>query len=164
MIGKKIKFETAIYGKLPAYGDFISHGINRRTQNHIDKWMVDILSRTREKWKDDFSEKFRVAQPWFFNGKSKSAIIIPSVDKVGRLFPFFASVSRKVRFQSFYDSVYDAISRQIDSQTLFDSIHNLEHQSVEVDPAGWFLLESEELALAHPLNGDREFAMAFKYD
>lgn len=148
-----LKVPTKIQGKLPAHGDFISRGLNRRHREKIDNWLSDIFTRSQEQWGAAFVSKFRSAQPWLFDGRNLSAIIIPSADKVGRLFPLLVTCRKGILLQKLYDEVRDGIASSLSCDDLSARISGLEPTEYSETSGKWFIPDEDELALAHPLKG-----------
>jgi type VI secretion system ImpM family protein len=86
--------EFACYGKLPSVGDFISRNMDYSQAQIIDAWLeagLSALIKTDENWLD-----FYLSAPvWCFNLPERvwgdgpiNGLVMPSVDRVGRYFPF----------------------------------------------------------------------------
>ncbi len=83
------------FGKIPAAGDFVSRNIDRTLREAIDTWLQQSLEQSRSVLGGDWLASFLRAPVWRFvcAGLSGSenvvaGIMIPSVDRVGRYFPF----------------------------------------------------------------------------
>ena len=84
-------------GKLPAYGDFVEGGGALRVRQGWSAWAERGLSLARERTGGGFPDLFLTSPIWRFAvadgvfGESAAAgVFCPSMDKVGRLFPFAA--------------------------------------------------------------------------
>lgn len=82
------------YGKLPWVGDFIARNIDFAQQQKIDHWLSDGLFELRDKdenWLDSYLSapvcKF-ILPAGVWSELPVCGAVMPSVDKVGRYFPF----------------------------------------------------------------------------
>jgi type VI secretion system protein ImpM len=83
------------FGKVPAAGDFVSRNIDRKLRENLDGWLRASLEQSRATLGDSWLSSFLAAPVWRFliNGMAGLqqpviGVMIPSVDKVGRYFPF----------------------------------------------------------------------------
>lgn len=95
---------------MPAHGDFISRGLPRPQEVALDEALTRSVEQAREEWGAGFADAYACAQPWLFAGDGGTAIVIPSADRVGRLFPLYAATGSRVVLQSLYDAVVHAIA------------------------------------------------------
>jgi len=140
------------YGKLPAHGDFISRGVSRDTLKLFDKWLAEILTAAKDAWQDSFKENYYDAQPWLFSGGDMIAVLIPSFDRVERLFPLFVVHNASIRIQDLYDASIMVITNDLSGDDLFESMSELCPASEQGDALGWFRPDENELALPHPFS------------
>lgn len=81
-------------GKVPSHGDFIARNLSRDMETEILTWAQAGLEYSKTVLRQSFLEKFLVAPVWrgylssTLFGNSYVFVWIPSVDKVGRYFPF----------------------------------------------------------------------------
>ena len=83
------------YGKLPAHGDFILREIPQSFVDGWDNWLQHALVSTQQQLSDQWLNYYMETPIWRF-ALSQGAIdehqwvgiVFPSVDKVGRYFPF----------------------------------------------------------------------------
>jgi type VI secretion system protein ImpM len=83
----------ALYGKLPAAGDFLVRGLQRDVQQAIDDWLACGMLALQQA-ADDWLERYLVAPVWTFvapagrlSAEAVAGALMPSVDRVGRYFP-----------------------------------------------------------------------------
>jgi type VI secretion system protein ImpM len=83
------------YGKSPARGDFLSRRITSGFATQWDMWLQSIVSASQALLGDDWLPAWLEAPVWHFALGSSIAgpgpavgVLIPSVDRVGRHFPF----------------------------------------------------------------------------
>ncbi|WP_198045959.1 type VI secretion system-associated protein TagF [Novosphingobium aquimarinum] len=85
---------AALFGKLPAHGDFVCRGFDGQAQAAIDAWLSDSLIAAQERFADDWRDRFDRAAPWLFAGCDDAGwhagAVSPSADKAGRRYPVYA--------------------------------------------------------------------------
>ncbi|WP_257387787.1 type VI secretion system-associated protein TagF [Tahibacter caeni] len=99
MSGHALVGEFGFYGKVPALGDFVSRSLPREQIGVVDEWMRSGLFALRsisEQWLDSYL----VSPVWQFvlpagvwSPAPLCGLLMPSVDRVGRYFPFFTCAS-----------------------------------------------------------------------
>lgn len=82
---------AAVFGKLPAHGDFIARGLDAAARDGLDTWLAGSLAQARARLGEEFDPLWEQAPPWRFGqvieGAGTAGAIAPSVDAVGRRFP-----------------------------------------------------------------------------
>jgi type VI secretion system ImpM family protein len=146
----------AVMGKLPAHGDFIARGLDHALRERIDRWLSGWLTLARARLGDDFESAFCAAAPWLFEGVGAHAVLIPSVDGAGRLFPLIALTDPAYPTQAIYDQLIEAIELGLSGDKLITRL-----AAIAPQPAGsarrgsnaagcWFLPEGAEQLLPPP--------------
>ena len=85
--------EAVIYGKHPAYGDFLAHGLPHERFAHFDTWLEGVLPALKKGLGDAWEAAWAAAPPLNFwvgpdvIGVPLIGVFLPSQDKVGRRFP-----------------------------------------------------------------------------
>ncbi len=86
-----------IYGKLASLGDFASRGLPRSFIDPWDNWLQDLLSNLAATSGSGWPEIYAVSPIWHFylpvgvcGPQGVLGVIMPSADRVGRLFPMTA--------------------------------------------------------------------------
>jgi len=94
MPGSKIACVTGWYGKLPARGDFISRSLPRAFVRRWDAWLQSVIGSGSERLGPRWRECYSGAPAWRFllspglaAAGAVAGVLIPSADRVGRLFP-----------------------------------------------------------------------------
>lgn len=84
-----------LYGKLPAHGDFVTRDLPPGFVNIWDEWLQRGLLCSQEELGDNWLNVYLTSPIWRFtlstgviDDKSWAGVMIPSVDRVGRYFPF----------------------------------------------------------------------------
>ncbi len=144
----------AFYGKIPAHGDFISRGLTRRHVSEIDNWLTEWFENAKTGWGVSFDDNYRASQPWLFAGSVSTAVLIPSFDRVERLFPLFAMIGAGARLQHLYDIVLSVIAEQRTGDQLFECLVGIDCPSPNPDTEGWVLPDQKELSMPHPFSGE----------
>jgi type VI secretion system protein ImpM len=86
---------TGLFGKLPAHGDFIHRNLPTKLINEWDSWLQTFIGSTQERLGEAWLEIYLTSPIWRFclsagtlDGNAWAGIWLPSVDRVGRYFPF----------------------------------------------------------------------------
>lgn len=86
---------VGLYGKLPAHGDFISRNLPSGFINAWDEWLQRFMASSQEHLGGEWLNIYLTSPIWRFafsagtvDTNAWSGIMIPSVDRVGRYFPF----------------------------------------------------------------------------
>jgi|GEM_PF-901943 len=102
---------AALFGKLPARGDFIARNMPREVQRPFEDWLIPLIQQTRSTLGSEWTAHWRGAGPWRFwigadvfggswqhdlrKGSREQAtragaltgVLLPSADRHGRDFP-----------------------------------------------------------------------------
>ncbi|MEP3348225.1 MAG: type VI secretion system-associated protein TagF [Litoreibacter sp.] len=94
--------KTGIFGKHPAFGDFIGAGMSKPMQVALEEWMGAVLPRVRDNLGEVWQPFYDIALPlrfWLGEGVLPTAVggpvagvMVFSHDKVGRRFPLIALI------------------------------------------------------------------------
>ncbi len=99
-----------LYGKLPAYGDFIFRNLDSSFITPWDEWLQHFISGSQEQMGEDWLDVYLTSPIWRFvlspgviDDKVWAGLMMPSVDRVGRYFPIslvksFAANVNPVKF------------------------------------------------------------------
>ncbi len=86
-----------VYGKHPAFGDFLTAGLSGVAQDRIEAWLNASLSTLKTAWGAGWEQGFDDSPPIAFwigarvtGGGAVRGAMRPSRDKVGRRFPLLA--------------------------------------------------------------------------
>ena len=92
---------TALYGKLPAKGDFLSRNLPREFIDTWDEWLQSGMNASRQALGEGWLETYLTSPLWRFalpagvcGLNAWCGVLMPSMDKVGRYFPM--AVVRKL--------------------------------------------------------------------
>ena len=84
-----------IYGKLPAHGDFIDRRLSHEFRATWDTWLRRCIAVSREQLGEHWLSTYLTSPAWRFCFTSGvidkhvwAGVMIPSVDSIGRYFPF----------------------------------------------------------------------------
>lgn len=83
------------YGKIPGHGDFIQHRLPRAFVQPWDEWLQAGMAASRDRLGEDWLDIYLTSPAWRFAfpagaccDTAFAGVMIPSVDRVGRYFPF----------------------------------------------------------------------------
>lgn len=83
------------FGKLPSHGDFIERDLPGDMQAALDDWLQQALASSREQLGDTWLDIYLTSPVWQFalspgclDHQGWLGVMMPSVDAVGRYFPF----------------------------------------------------------------------------
>lgn len=86
---------VGFYGKLPMVGDFITRRLPKGFIDPLDQWIQNGITASQDKLGNNWLDLYLTSPIWHFALQSgvcgESAwvgLMMPSVDKVGRYFPF----------------------------------------------------------------------------
>lgn len=128
------------YGKLPFIGDFVAKNLPDSFVAPWDEWLRAGISQGREIHGDQWDELFLTFAPWRFitelpvgSGQFWCGILLPSIDRVGRQFPFTVTFRLALASASFdcatldrADTVLDAIEPKLIQLLTDDDLPNFE--------------------------------------
>ena len=83
-----------LYGKLPAYGDFLTRNLNATFINPWDEWLQSFISASQDQIGENWLDIYLTSPIWRFvlspgviDKYMWCGLLMPSVDRVGRYFP-----------------------------------------------------------------------------
>ena len=86
---------TGVYGKLPAHGDFVHRNLPSDVITAWDEWLQHFIASPRQQMGEDWLNIYLTSPVWRFvfssgvlDNNSWSGVMVPSVDRVGRYYPF----------------------------------------------------------------------------
>ena len=87
--------DIGLFGKLPAHGDFIQRNLSAGFINIWDEWLQHFVAGTQEQLGDTWLDIYLTSPLWRFilshgviDENIWAGVMIPSVDRVGRYYPF----------------------------------------------------------------------------
>lgn len=141
------------FGKLPIRGDFIQRNLDADFVSLWDEWLQRVISASRTTLGDQWLNCYLVSPIWRYtlcldNGAKYAGIMLPSVDKVGRYFPFTISINLDkeddvIEFVMTNNTWYEqaefialqALEEQIDYDQLNQAIENLSLIDISEPPS-----------------------------
>lgn len=119
-----------IYGKLPAYGDFLTRELDPAFVEVWDTWLQGFVSGGQEQLGENWLDTYLTSPIWRFafspgvvDEHVWAGIVLPSVDRVGRYFPI--SFIKKMSVSSCPTEVLSLGSQW------FDALENIALQALE---------------------------------
>ena len=140
-----------LFGKLPAHGDFIQRNLSAGFINIWDEWLQHFIRGTQEQLGESWLDIYLTSPIWRFvfssgviDENNWTGIMIPSVDRVGRYYPF--SIIKRlpqdvnpfefIQLQSSWYKEIEALALDaLDGEIVIDElvneldVMNIEHQS-----------------------------------
>jgi len=129
---------TGLFGKLPAHGDFIFRDLPARFINVWDEWLQGYVGSTQEQLGETWLDVYLTSPIWRFafsegviDDNAWAGIFLPSVDRVGRYFPFsiatrLSGQTNPVEFictrPNWFQTMEDAALRALDGQLKIDDL------------------------------------------
>jgi len=136
--------QSGCYGKFPRLGDFVTRSLPGPLVEIWDEWLQDGISASRDALGDTWVEEYVVSPVWCFalgRGSLEQTtwlgVLIPSVDRVGRYFPFTvmvnagdcAPLAAMHRWQDWYGAAQelalDSLDDDFDPETLIERLDAL---------------------------------------
>lgn len=172
--------DVGLFGKLPAHGDFIYRDLPSHFINAWDAWLQGFIASSQQQLGDAWLDTYLTSPIWRFtisdgvlDGHSWMGIMLPSVDRVGRYFPFsivtkapatanpFLSIQQHAWFETIEQSALTALSGQIQLEELVQEINKqpfpltptIQRYAPPVESAGTLVEFTGEVAdpeLAYP--------------
>jgi type VI secretion system protein ImpM len=124
--------DVGLFGKLPAHGDFIYRDLPSHFINAWDAWLQGFVASSQQQLGEEWLDTYLTSPIWRFalsdgvlDGQSWMGIVLPSVDRVGRYFPFsivtkapatanpFLSIQQHSWFEAVEQLALTALSGQI---------------------------------------------------
>jgi len=138
--------QMGLYGKLPAYGDFISRNLSSSFITPWDEWLQHFISGSQEQIGEDWLNIYLTSPIWRFtlspgviDNNMWAGLMMPSVDRVGRYFPItivkpfhsnVTPVSFMLQQTQWFDAVealcLTALDESIDADELVAAIDEVE--------------------------------------
>lgn len=98
LAGRAAAPPAGFFGKVPAKGDFVLSRLPRSLVDPWDAWLQAAMAASRQALGDAWLDCYLTSPVWRFvlapgvcGGSGVAGILIPSVDRVGRYFPFLVA-------------------------------------------------------------------------
>jgi type VI secretion system protein ImpM len=92
---RDVSMAPGLFGKLPAFGDFLSRGLAHDFTKAWDGWLQAGILASREALGEAWLEIYLTSPLWHYalaagacGPEAMAGVLMPSVDRVGRYFPF----------------------------------------------------------------------------
>lgn len=135
---------TGLFGKLPAHGDFIYRDLPARFINVWDQWLQGFVGSTQEQLGESWLDVYMTSPIWRFafsegvvDENAWAGIVLPSVDRVGRYFPFSIATrlpadtnptdficNRPNWYQAMEDAALSALDGQLNIEELIEELND----------------------------------------
>jgi type VI secretion system protein ImpM len=141
------------FGKVPEVGDFVSRRLPQHFIQSWDQWLQSAISCSRELLGQEWLEVYLTSPIWRFalsagvaGPDAWAGVLMPSVDRVGRYFPFTVACRLSGSVNLF------ALTRA--KQTWFDSAEALALSALDDDTPTLDMLDAGAVALGLPDEGN----------
>ncbi len=139
-----------LYGKLPSHGDFLRRRVPDPFLAAWDPWLQESIARSRSALGEKWLELFLTSPVWRFACSPGACgpapmvgLIAPSVDKVGRYFPFTLMSELSPA-----DGLCTAIRQ---AEPLLAAAEQLLVETLESEPLDFNLFDARLVSLSHEL-------------
>ena len=128
---------VGFFGKLPAHGDFIYRGLPTNFINIWDEWLQGFVKCSQEQLNEAWLDIYLTSPIWRFafsegviDQHAWVGVVLPSVDRVGRYFPFSIAAQASseqnplelVSQSAWFESVESLALRALDGQIAIDDL------------------------------------------
>ena len=144
---------TGLFGKLPSHGDFIYRNLPSDFIDSWDNWLQIFISSTQKQLETDWLDIYLTSPIWHFtcspgvfDHNMWTGILLPSVDRVGRYFPF--SIIKKM------PETLNPTSFHLSNQDWFDAIAQIALDALQ---GGCSIEELVEKINAHQPLSDKSY-------
>jgi len=130
--------QLGIYGKLPMHGDFIHRNLPTTFITIWDEWLQLFVAGSKEQMGDDWLNIYLTSPIWRFvlssgvvDEKHWAGIMLPSVDQVGRYYPFSVAMPLEPQINPlefmtlnthWYEQIEDLSLQALDDQFSVDEL------------------------------------------
>lgn len=127
-----------VYGKLPTHGDFIQRELPSNFVTPWDEWLQHFIAGTKEKIGADWLDTYLTSPIWRFalshgvlDDARWAGILMPSVDQVGRYFPFTVAMKMPdeqnpleflAQQSAWYGGIEELALHALDGEVLLDEL------------------------------------------
>lgn len=142
--------QYGLFGKLPMHGDFVHRNLSSSFVSCWDEWMQHYIAGSKEQIGEQWLDIYLTSPIWRFvlspgviDEKHWAGILMPSVDQVGRYYPFSVLLPlpdsiNPLEYISFrnnwYESVEELSLQALDGEYDIDSLLNeLDNLSLDFD-------------------------------
>lgn len=159
--------QAGLYGKLPMHGDFIHRNLPSIFITTWDEWLQHYVAGSKEHLGDDWLDIYLTSPIWRFvlssgviNELHWAGIMMPSVDQVGRYYPFsiVTPISAELNplefislesawFEKMEELSLQALDEQLHVDELFDEISRVESNFMSSYTSTGRLMESAAIQI-----------------
>lgn len=116
-------------GKIPTKGDFVQSNFNRDFLKHWNEWLQAVVAVSKEQLETQWLDCYLTSPIWHFSLSSgvccESAVmgtLIPSVDQVGRHFPFTLAIEHShLAVQAWFENDWSQSTENMILEVLEDN-------------------------------------------
>lgn len=148
-----IEKTLGLYGKLPSHGDFVHRNLPAKFINTWDEWLRHFVSSSQELMGEQWLDVYLTSPIWRFvlsagiiDENHWAGIVLPSVDQVGRYYPFsivmpltaaispfeFISVNN-----SWFEQIEELALQALDGQLSLEEVISMTKQQKSILPMAY---------------------------
>ena len=174
--------KTGLFGKLPAHGDFIYRELPSGFMTVWDEWLQGYVGSSQEQLGDAWLDTYMTSPIWRFafsegviDSNAWAGIFLPSVDRVGRYFPFSVVTrlpastnptdflcSRPNWYKAMEDAALDALNGKLKIDDLVEELNDSNPRGTHVYARG-ALLENTSRAVVRMPNSEQSPASVLPF-
>lgn len=140
--------DVGLFGKLPAHGDFIYRNLPSHFINAWDSWLQGFVASSQQQLGDAWLDIYLTSPIWRFvlsdgviDGQAWVGVVLPSVDRVGRYFPFsivtkapaVANPFSIIQQNAWFDAVEQLALSALSGHTQLDELaHEINQQHLDL--------------------------------
>lgn len=128
---------VGLFGKLPAHGDFIYRDLPTNFINAWDAWLQGFIGSSQEQIGEGWLDVYLTSPIWRFafsegviDQNAWAGIVLPSVDRVGRYFPFSiatpvasdANPLELIAQSAWFEAMENAALQALDGRLVIDEL------------------------------------------
>jgi len=164
--------KTGLFGKLPAHGDFIYRELPSAFITVWDEWLQGYVGSSQEQLGDAWLDTYMTSPIWRFafsegvvDSNAWAGIFLPSVDRVGRYFPFSIATrlpastnptdflcSRPNWYKAMEDAALDALNGKLKIDDLVEELNDSNPRGTNVYARGALLENTSRAVIRMPNN------------
>ncbi|THB66785.1 MAG: type VI secretion system-associated protein TagF [Gammaproteobacteria bacterium] len=165
--------KVGLYGKIPGHGDFVSRNLEDEFMVPWDQWLQNVISVSREQLENLWLQTFLTSPIWRFSFEGgacgaypMTGVMIPSVDKVGRYFPFVLAapitnspLHHLINDEEWYNHAEDILLATLESDIKVDQVLEMTAAMPELSSAK--LTESNAIQVHHSFDTPKHAKMVW---
>ena len=171
--------KLAYFGKLPCAGDFVQYNMPGSLGSNWDQWLQNSMLASQQALGEGWLERFLVAPWWRFSimpsildEQGWLGLWCPSVDKVGRYFPFTflqplddsqPALEALLHNAAWFDALEETVGLVFNQTLDFDGFKQAFLQLPDLEPGQFQATSLDAMSYEVPHTGAGPFQVAVRY-